>query len=246
MNRVHTWLIANWKMNGTRARVLAYAIEWDALLRATPGVQGVFCPPVLFAEPAYAALPADAALAMGAQTCHMLEKGAFTGEISAAMLADSGVGYVILGHSERRAMGETDAQVVAKAQAALAAGITPVVCVGESLAAYQEGGTRTALMAQLQPLQVLDTAAYLIAYEPIWAIGSGLTPTLDEIDAVHGWIKSVLGSAVPVLYGGSVNSANASAILALSEVSGALVGGASLEINSMAAILAAACERKGM
>lgn len=233
-----TWLIANWKMNGDAARVRAYAFAVNAALADLPAsVACVFCPPMPYMSAARDALPQNARLAIGAQNCHEAAKGAFTGEVSASMLADAGAAFVILGHSERRAAGETDAEVLAKAQAALAAGLTPVICVGESRADYDTKRTNAVLDGQLASLKALAQGSYLIAYEPIWAIGSSLTPQMAEISAAHRHIKTVLGSSASVLYGGSVNAGNVAQILALPEVAGALVGGASLEIESTVGML---------
>jgi len=199
---------------------------------------GVFCPPVLQLSAAQQALPANARLALGGQDCHAQQEGAYTGEISARMLADAGASFVILGHSERRMLcGETCAQVLAKAQAALAAGITPVLCLGESEAERDAGKTAEVLCRQAETFAALPPGDYLVAYEPLWAIGTGRTPGLEEIQAAHAQVKSTLGSTIPVLYGGSVKPSNIREILAIEGVSGALIGGASLEIASMRAMV---------
>ena len=235
------WLVANWKMHGNAQLVRDFAFGLsDVELRIPAHITCVYCPPVPYIAEAARALPQNTRLKLGAQNCHEQAKGAHTGETSAAMLADIGASYVILGHSERRAAGETEVMVAAKAKAALAAGIIPILCVGESKALYDAGKTAEFLTRQLASLCDLPTSRYLIAYEPIWAIGSGLTPKSGEIIAAHAHIKSVLGSATCVLYGGSVNAQNAGEILHLSGVSGALIGGASLEIDSMRTIIAAA------
>ncbi len=249
MNLSPTWLIANWKMHGTHARVrhFAYAVN-DALAMAPAALKAVFCPPFSYLETARAALPPNARLAIGGQNCAKDAQGAFTGGISAPMLADCGARYVILGHSERRLfMHETDDQVSAKVQAAYAAGLTPIICIGETEAEYQAGKTAAVLENQLKPLLdanrriagATDGRPALIAYEPVWAIGSGKTPTSAEIEAAHTHIKSILGSAQPVLYGGSVKPANIREILSIASVDGALIGGASLEVESMCAMIAA-------
>lgn len=240
------WLIANWKMNGDAARVRGYAFAINEALADLPAsVACVFCPPMPYLPHARYSLPGNARLGLGAQNCHEAEKGAFTGEVSAAMLADSGAKFVILGHSECRAAGETDTQVLAKAQAALAAGLTPIICVGESRADYEAKRTNAVLDGQLTPLKALAQSSYLIAYEPIWAIGSSVTPQMAEISAAHSHIKTMLGSSASVLYGGSVNAGNIAQILALPEVAGALVGGASLEIESMVGMLKHAATSQG-
>jgi triosephosphate isomerase len=245
MSKTTTWLVANWKMNGNAERVQAWAFAVNQHLGAHRGaVVGVFCPPSIYITDAALALPANAQLRLGAQNCHGASKGAYTGELAAAMLTDKGCAFVIVGHSECRVKGECDETVAAKATAALAAGITPIVCVGESLAACESHQTLATLTRQLKPLADLPVGGYLIAYEPNWAIGSNRTPALAEILAAHSHIKSVLGSSVDVLYGGSVNASNAVEILALPEVSGALIGGASLEIDSMCALISGAATTK--
>lgn len=238
------YLIANWKMHGDRARVSAWAYAVNAALAQLPSPpRTVLCPPQPYLATARAALPHNAQLMLGAQQCHHEKSGAFTGEVGAGMLADLGCRYVLVGHSERRAQGMSDAQVVASAEAALQAGLVPVICVGESRAAYEAGQTTQMLDAQLVPLRALSSTQYLVAYEPIWAIGSSKTPQMQEIAAAHRHSKSVLGSATPVLYGGSVNAGNVGEILGLAEVAGALIGGASLEIQSMCAMIAAVTTR---
>ena len=225
-------------MNGDARRVRAWAFAVNAALaKHNASVNMVFCPPAVYMADAVAALPPNAQLAFGAQNCHAATKGPHTGEISAAMLLDAGADYVIVGHSERRAAGEVDADVLAKATAALTAGLMPIICVGESFAAYEKKQTNTVLDSQLLLLRDLPRGGYLVAYEPIWAIGSSRTPSMAEINTAHTHIKSVLGSETAVLYGGSVNAANAGEILAQSQVAGALIGGASLEIESMCAII---------
>jgi triosephosphate isomerase len=236
-----TWLVANWKMHGSTLRVQAFVYEVNAALASAPSaLQCVFCPPSAYLAVAAQALPQNARLALGAQNCHAAKEGPHTGCVSAPMLADAGCRYVIIGHSECRAAGETDVQVQAKATAAMEAGLMPIICIGESLEAYTAKKTAQMLDAQLAPLAKLAVGHYLIAYEPIWAIGSGKTPTTAEITAAHVHIKSALGSETHVLYGGSVNAGNIGEILSLPEVSGALIGGASLEIETMRAMIAAA------
>ena len=228
-------------MHGNTQDVQTYAFAIDAALAgAPPGLTCVYCPPEVYLSTVAKRLPKHARLVLGAQNCHTAITGAFTGETSAAMLADIGCRYVILGHSERRAAGETDATVAVKAKTAIAAGLMPILCVGESQEAYEAKKTTEVLGAQLDALKSLAPRSYLVAYEPIWAIGSGATPAGVEIASAHRYIKSVLGSATPVLYGGSVNAGNAQEILSLSEVSGALIGTASLAVSSMGAIIAAA------
>ena len=234
----------NWKMNGTGADLAEVAALRDAL---PAGVEVVLCPPATLLH--RMAVLAQGRIALGGQDCHAAPAGAHTGDIAAAMLAEAGARYVVLGHSERRAdHGETDAQVAAKAAAALAAGLTPVVCVGETEAQRDAGATLAVVTAQLAgsiPAGA-DPARLVVAYEPVWAIGTGRTPTGTEIAEVHAALRAALGQRfgaaagdVPLLYGGSVKPANAAAIFALPEVDGALVGGASLKAADFAPIVAA-------
>lgn len=236
----------NWKMNGTAAAL----VEVKALLAAhpDPACEMLLCPPAtLIAQAAWAAK--GSILKLGGQDCHPKVSGAHTGDISAAMLADAGASYVILGHSERRAdHGEGDALVQAKAQAAWAAGLTAVICLGETEAERDAGRTLDVVGSQLAG-SVPDgaTAANtVIAYEPVWAIGTGRTPTLAEIAEVHGFLRSRLkarfgaeAAATRLLYGGSVKPSNAAEIFAIADVDGALVGGASLKAADFGAIVAA-------
>ncbi len=229
-------------MNGLQAS----RQEAQALAQADGGAAIlVVCPP--------ATLLADVArdlegggVRVGGQTCHEQTSGAFTGEVSAPMLADAGAHYVIVGHSERRATGETDADVRAKAEAGQAAGLTPIVCVGETLAEREAGQADQRITAQVAAsLPHGGTGPIIIAYEPIWAIGTGVTATPTDIAAMHRVVRNAVGSvrqdAEPsVLYGGSVKPQNAGEILATDGVDGVLVGGASLTAESFLAIAAAA------
>jgi triosephosphate isomerase (TIM) len=240
----------NWKMNGLTADLA----EVRALLAAglPEAMDVLICPPATLLAP-MAALrsgPAGRALHLGGQDCHSAAHGAFTGDISAAMLRDAGADYVILGHSERRAgWGETDAMVAAKAAAAQAAGLVAVICIGESQAQRAAGEALAVVAAQLAA-SVPDGAQggnTVIAYEPIWAIGTGLVPQLHEIAEVHARMRADLvarfgagpGGAMRLLYGGSVKPANAGQIFALPDVDGALVGGASLKAADFGAIIGA-------
>jgi len=236
----------NWKMNGTTAALA----EVSALLAAhpAPACEMLLCPPAtLIAQMAAAAR--GSVLQVGGQDCHAKAAGAHTGDISAPMLVDAGASHVILGHSERRADHfESDAMVRAKAEAALTAGLVAVICVGESEAQHDAGQTLAVIGAQLAG-SVPDAASaanLVIAYEPIWAIGSGRTPTLAEIEQVHGAIRARLtarfgtaATGIRLLYGGSVKPSNAAEIFAVPEVNGALVGGASLKAADFGAIVAA-------
>ncbi len=226
------------------ARAVAGAVdEW------APAARVAICPPAtLLAR--MADLLAGTGVAVGGQDCRPEPQGAFTGCVSAEMLADAGASLVILGHSERRAIyGETDAEVAAKVEAALRAGLEPIVCIGESLAERRDGRTLERVLSQVGASlpDALDGKPFCIAYEPVWAIGSGLTPTLDQIAEVHGAIRGALaarwgenGRTAPILYGGSVKPANAAEILAVAEVGGALVGGASLTAADFLPIVRAA------
>ena len=236
----------NWKMNGTAAALS----EVSALLAAhpAPGCEMLLCPPATLVAQ-MAALAAGSALAVGGQDCHAKASGAHTGDISAAMLKDAGAAYVILGHSERRAdHGEQDALVLAKAEAAVAAGLVPVVCIGETEAERDAGTTLAVIGAQLEGSVPADSTAgtLVVAYEPVWAIGTGRTPTLEQIAEVHAFLRDRLtarigaaAAGVRLLYGGSVKPSNAVEIFAVPHVDGALVGGASLKAADFGAIVAA-------
>jgi triosephosphate isomerase len=234
----------NWKMHGTRAS--SAVLDALAAAQPSPACDVLVCPPATL----IAAL-AGGPVSIGAQDCHWEVSGAHTGDISAAQLADAGATAVILGHSERRAdHAETDAMVAAKTRAAWAAGLTAIVCVGETEAERDAGETFAVVGRQLAGS--IPDAAYarnlVVAYEPVWAIGTGRTPTPDEIAAVHRFIRTELagrfGAAtaegVRILYGGSVKPGNAAEIFALENVDGALVGGASLRAEDFGPIVAAA------
>ena len=230
----------NWKMNGLgasldEARALAAA-------HPAPGVEILICPPATLLHRMHEALPGGA-VALGGQDCHAAGKGAHTGDISAPMLADAGARYVILGHSERRAdHGETSVQVAAKARAAHRAGLVAVICLVESLAEREAGETLAVVGAQLAGSlpEGAGRDNIIIAYEPVWAIGTGHVPTSGQIAEVHGFLRANLPDpAISVLYGGSVTAANAATIFALADVDGALVGGASLKASDFSPIVRA-------
>lgn len=235
----------NWKMNGD----LAALVEVDALLDAQPdpGCEVLICPPALLIHP-MVGRSRGGALAVGGQDCHANVSGAHTGDISATQLRDAGAEYVILGHSERRAdHGETDQAVAAKTIAAHKAGISSIICVGETEAQRDGGQTLAVIGAQLAG-SVPDCATAnntVIAYEPVWAIGTGRTPTNDQIAEVHALIRRDLsarfgdGADFRILYGGSVKPSNAVEIFAIPDVDGALVGGASLKAADFGPIVAA-------
>jgi triosephosphate isomerase (TIM) len=229
----------NWKMNGLRADGLTLAGELAQRARAAETQRLLcdllICPPATLLGPVHEAI-AGSRVMLGGQDCHAAPKGAFTGDISAEMLADIGCTHVILGHSERRhGHGETDAAVNAKVAAAGRAGLAAIVCVGETQAQRQAGDAITVVAGQVAG-SIPDGFAHdrlTVAYEPVWAIGTGLSATLDDIEAMHAAIRAHLAPQARILYGGSVNPANAAAILGLADVDGALVGGASLDADSL-------------
>lgn len=236
----------NWKMNGTQASLT----EATALAQAFPtsNVDILLCPPATLIAPMAAALKGSA-VATGGQDCHSNVSGAHTGDISAEQLADAGATYVITGHSERRAdHSETDADVRSKTQAAYDAGLMAIVCVGETLSQREAGEALKVVHSQLQsslPADI-DATKLVIAYEPVWAIGTGKVPTLDEIAEIHADMRATLktrfgadADAISLLYGGSVKPSNAAEIFAVPDVDGALVGGASLKAADFSGIVAA-------
>lgn len=237
-------VVGNWKMNGTTA-ALAEAQAVAALAAKAPAVDVALCPPFTLVAAMAALCPG---LAVGGQDCHGEASGAFTGSIAAAMLVDAGAQLVIVGHSERRtAWAESDAMVKAKATAALASGLRVIICVGEPLAVREQGGASAHVLAQVVGSLPDEYAALAgriaIAYEPIWAIGTGRTAEVADIAAMHRDIRSVLGRAgevMAILYGGSVTADNAAHILHLANVDGALVGGASLTAAKFGPIISAA------
>ncbi|MCG8594282.1 MAG: triose-phosphate isomerase [Kiloniellales bacterium] len=249
-------IAGNWKMNGLRASAASLIQELlDGISGAEPSFELLacellVCPPACLLE-TVGGLTAGTPVELGGQDCHCAEAGAHTGDISAVMLKDAGCAYVILGHSERRSdHGESDALVRAKAGAALAAGLTPIVCVGETAAERDDGRTLAVVETQLAgSLPELGPGRPpIIAYEPVWAIGSGRTPSTSEVGEVHGgvrrWLEARLGAeaaaAVRILYGGSMKPGNAAELLAVPDVDGGLIGGASLKAEDFLAI-ARAC-----
>lgn len=241
-----TPLIAgNWKMNGTGPALS----EARAIAAGAPaqGVRVALCPPATLVERMARAV-AGGRVEIGGQDCHPQASGAFTGDVSAEMLQEAGASLVILGHSERRTgHRETDDQVAAKVGAALRAGLEPIICVGETQAEREAGRALVVVTAQVRAClpKTIAGAAFSLAYEPVWAIGTGLTPSLADIIEVHQAIRATLvelfgqaGSSPAILYGGSVKPGNAAEILSLPEVGGALVGGASLKASEFLAIVA--------
>jgi triosephosphate isomerase len=238
----------NWKMHGNRA---ANSALLDAIVAGTPAageVECAVCAPFPYLGQLAERL-AGSAIAWGAQNVSEHAQGAYTGEVSAAMLAEFGCRYVIVGHSERRALyGESDAAVAAKFAAVLGAGMTPILCVGETLAERDAGRTEEVVGRQLAVVlakagtQVFETA--VMAYEPVWAIGTGRTASPEQAQGVHAFLRAKVRPATRILYGGSVKAANAEAIFAMPDVDGGLIGGASLVAAEFLAIVRAA-KRKG-
>lgn len=232
----------NWKMNGLAASLA----EAKALALIAADCEVLLCPPATLIAQMVTEVNGSE-VRIGGQDCHAAASGAHTGDVSAAMLADAGATHVILGHSERRAdHGEADADVHAKALAARAAGLVSIICVGETLAQREAGETLAVIAGQMASVPVDMTAQTLVvAYEPVWAIGTGLTPTLAQIGDVHAFLRARLGdrigdaAGVRLLYGGSVKPANAAEIFAVGDVDGALVGGASLKAADFGGIIAA-------
>lgn len=229
------YLVANWKMNGTAL----FTRDLLAQLHHAPAlqtVQVIICPPAPYLSLAAVQLM-DTGYHLGAQDCAAADPGAYTGQIAAAMLKDVGCTYVIVGHSECRAQqGQTSSQVRAKAEAAIAAGLLPIICVGESLLERETGQTLAVIAQQLKE-SLPQAGAYLVAYEPVWAIGTGKVPTADQIKEVHACIHET-AHAQAVLYGGSVNEKNACELKDIPGVDGFLVGGASMKYESFQAIAA--------
>jgi len=235
-------VVANWKMNGLRASVA----QLGTIIAGAGGlgsVELIVCPPAtLIAD--FAAAARGSPLLIGGQDCHAEAAGAYTGDISAEMLRDAGASAVIVGHSERRRYhGETNAAVRAKAVAARRAGLLAIVCVGETRAERDAGQTRDILRAQLDGSLPQDGEGVVIAYEPVWAIGTGVTPTPQDVRDMHAYIRTQLsshrggpGRDMRLLYGGSVKRGNARELLRQENVDGALVGGASLDADEFLAI----------
>jgi len=240
-------IAGNWKMNGLKS---SWA-EFEAMREGAAGVSAkadlLVCPPATLVA-GFADKAKGSKLAVGAQDCHPKASGAHTGDLSAEMLADAGASAIIVGHSERRAdHGETDAVVRQKAEAAWRAGLTAIVCIGETQGQRDAGQTLDVCGGQLAgSLPNGSTSANLVvAYEPVWAIGTGLTPTAKDVEQVHAFIRGVLtdrfkaeGAKVRILYGGSVKPSNAAELMAVANVNGALVGGASLKAADFLAIAA--------
>lgn len=243
-------IVGNWKMNGLKAQIAQARALADAFADGLPaGLVSAICPPATILGELVEAF-AGSPFSAGGQDCAPQASGAHTGDISAEMLADLGARFVIVGHSERRAdHGESDAQVRAKAEAALRAGLTPIICVGETEAERDAGRAEDIVAGQATastPDGALQAGA-ILAYEPVWAIGTGRTPTLDDISAMHASLRAALSArfgdgaaqAAPLLYGGSMKPANAAEILAIDGVDGGLIGGASLAAADFGEIIKA-------
>ncbi|WP_288758566.1 triose-phosphate isomerase [uncultured Brevundimonas sp.] len=242
-------VVGNWKMHGLSGALDQASSLSRALVVDAGAIRVGLCPPATLIDRMRGVLKGGP-VELGGQDCHAQPQGAFTGSVSAEMLADAGARLVILGHSERRtAFGETDRDVAEKVEAAVAAGLEPIVCVGESLAQRERGDAVAIVTAQVAGSlpDSLTERPFAVAYEPIWAIGTGLTPTLEQIAEMHAAIRSAVverlgqgAGRAPILYGGSVKPDNARAILSTPEVGGALVGGASLQAEDFLAIIRAA------
>ena len=233
-------IAGNWKMHGD----MSWTQKPNSFAELMPTDERqhldiLLCPPSLFIAP-MAASCFEANIKLGAQNCHHAESGAHTGEISADMIQSAGADYVIVGHSERRASGEMNTDVAAKAIAAAKQGLTPIICVGESLEIRKAGEAEAVVSAQIKASTPEGRTDYVLAYEPIWAIGTGMTATTDDIRDMHAVIRKIVGPDVRILYGGSVKPSNAKEILGTENVNGALIGGASLEMESLVAIARAA------
>ena len=238
-------IAGNWKMNGLRSA----ADEFDAMLAGSPDAGAradlLVCPPATLIS-AFAERARGSRLAVGAQDCHPKASGAHTGDLSAEMLADAGASAIIVGHSERRAdHGETDALVRQKAEAAWRAGLTAIVCIGETQAQRDARQTLDICRGQLSGSLPDGARAdnLVVAYEPVWAIGTGITPTVGDVEQIHRFIREFLvarwvgeGARIRILYGGSVKPSNAAELMAVANVNGALVGGASLRAADFLAI----------
>ena len=230
----------NWKMNGLLAD-RAFLTELSAALSQTPDADILLCPPATLILAMAQTKPEW--LMLGGQDCAMTQSGAHTGDVSARMLADLGCSHVIVGHSERRAdHGEDNAIVRAKAKAALEAGLTPILCVGETLEQRESGDAEAVVITQMRAsLPECAADQIVIAYEPVWAIGTGRTASPEDAQAMHAALRAAWpgsdGDALRILYGGSMNPANADALLSQSDIDGGLIGGASLKPEQFASII---------
>ena len=249
---VRTVIAGNWKMHGLKADLEIVGAVASGVADRPEEVEVLLCLPATLVS-AGADLAGGSQLEIGGQSCHQAGHGAHTGDISATMLADAGASHVIVGHSERRAdHGESDGQAAGQALAAIEAGLIPIICVGETLDERDSGVALEVVTKQVAG-SVPDAAAstsVIVAYEPVWAIGTGRTPTPDQIEEVHAAIRATLierfpatGAGIPLLYGGSMKPGNAAEILAVEHVNGGLIGGASLKAEDFLAIYAAAASQ---
>ena len=251
------FICGNWKMNTDRASAVALAKATAEAAAKVKGVEVGVCPPACYLEAVLAAARGTP-LVVGGQNLYFEASGAFTGEVSGPMLKDLGCTYVIIGHSERRhVFGEPDAMVSKKVHAALAAGLRPILCVGELLEERQAGRTEAVVRRHVETglagVAKAQARGVVIAYEPVWAIGTGLTATPDQAQEVHAFIRGLLtdfydadlAQAVRIQYGGSVKPENTQDLLARPDIDGALVGGASLKADGFAAIIAESAKAKG-
>lgn len=240
-------IVGNWKLNGTSSSLSELVEIADANAIAANPADLVICPPATLISAAAKAIASLGIVAIGAQDCSSEIEGAFTGDISAAMISDAGASYVILGHSERRqGRGETDHLVITKVRRAIAEGLSTIVCVGESEDEMLAGKTELTLKRQIAsglPQNIENPDKLVVAYEPIWAIGTGRTPTIERIAEIHKYVREVLvgllgrpGTSVRILYGGSVKPNNAAGLSTIPNVDGVLVGGASLKAKDFLSI----------
>jgi triosephosphate isomerase len=236
----------NWKMNGLQASAAVIGEVMEGLRKTPAAAEVLVCPPATLLAP-FARQLDGSGIMLGGQCCHVAASGAHTGDISAEMIRDAGASHVIVGHSERRSdHGETSAHVAAQVRAALRAGLFPVICIGENEAAHERGLTRSVLAEQLAGSLPDDLAGFpiIIAYEPVWAIGTGKTAQTSDIVDTHGFIRAIVlgrfgnGTSLRILYGGSVKPSNATEILHAPGVDGVLVGGASLKAADFLAVIA--------
>jgi triosephosphate isomerase len=241
----------NWKMNGSLESISALMAGLRAEVAEVSGVEVVVCPATVFLD-RVSGLIGDTSIVLGAQTASEYAVGAYTGEVSVSMLKEFGCQYVILGHSERRALfAETDAQIAEKYRAVKDAGLTPIFCVGETLQQRESGQALVVISEQLDAvLELLGVEFFqdaVVAYEPVWAIGTGKTATPEQAQEIHAAIRHRIAhksenvaQELPIIYGGSVNAANAESLFSMQDIDGALVGGASLKVDEFVAICRAA------
>jgi triosephosphate isomerase len=245
-NSRKTIIAGNWKMNGSRAN---NAVLVDEILSGMGGITSdiIICPPSLYVNE-IAAITSDKSIKVGAQNLNLNQSGAFTGEISGTMIKDCGANFVIVGHSERRSLyGETNEIVADKTQVALDSGLTPILCIGEELADRENGNTNDVLKSQMDAVfdkvDIKDFTKIIIAYEPVWAIGTGVVATPQQAQETHKFVRSLIAGKntniaenISILYGGSMNPTNAQELLACEDIDGGLIGGASLKAQDFLAI----------